>query len=303
MKKSTTLIAIIALFLLSSCAFNNKFLGPTKYDSNTKAVTVSKTKTDSIVAVYNGNNFQPTFLKNGIDSIALTYTLESVIFKSANGNNLNGWMLKPKGTAITHTILHFHGNGGNILGQFSIMKPLLAKGFQVFVFDYSGYGFSEGKATRKNLLKDGISAVNYLKNRADVKDTKFIIYGQSYGGHLAICVAEKTQNKIDGLVSEGAFSSHKDIAADGIKNIFTETMTRLWVKDIYSAKKAIGKIQKPILIIHSTEDKDIPFTMGKKLFEKANEPKAFMEVKGGHILSLFKYADEISEKIKKMGVQ
>jgi dipeptidyl aminopeptidase/acylaminoacyl peptidase len=303
MKKSTTLIAIIALFLLSSCAFNNKFLGPTKYDSNTKAVTVSKTKTDSIVAVYNGNNFQPTFLKNGIDSIALTYTLESVIFKSANGNNLNGWMLKPKGTAITHTILHFHGNGGNILGQFSIMKPLLAKGFQVFVFDYSGFGFSEGKATRKNLLKDGISAVNYLKNRADVKDTKFIIYGQSYGGHLAICVAEKMQNKIDGLVSEGAFSSHKDIAADGMKNKFTETMARLWVKDIYSAKKAIAKIKKPILIIHSSEDKTIPFAMGKKLFEKAIEPKAFMEVTGGHILSLFKYADEISEKIKKMGVQ
>jgi uncharacterized protein len=303
MKKSTTLIAIIALFLLSSCAFNNKFLGPTKYDSNTKAVTVSKTKTDSIVAVYNGNNFQPTFLKNGIDSITQTYTLESVVFKSANGNNLNGWMLKPKGVAITHTILHFHGNGSSILGQFSIMKPLLAKGFQVFVFDYSGFGFSEGEAKRQNMVKDGMGAVDYVKSREDVHGTKFIIYGQSYGGHLALCVAAKKQNDINGVVVEGTFTNHKDLGSDGIKNPFTKTMSRLFIREFYSATKVIHNIKKPILIVHSSEDRVIPFKMGKKLFEKANEPKEFMEVKGGHILSLFKYADEISEKIKKMGVQ
>jgi uncharacterized protein len=300
MKKSTTSIAITTLFVLSSCAFNNKFLGPRKYDSNTKAVTVSKTKTDSIVAVYNGNNFQPTFLKNGTDSIALTYTLESVVFKSTNGNNLNGWMLKPKGIAVTHTILHFHGNGGSILGQFSIMKTLLPKGFQIFVFDYSGYGFSDGKAKRQNMVKDGAGAVDYVKSRTDVKDTKVIIFGQSYGGHLAVCVAAKKQAEIDAVVIEGAFSNHKDLGSDGVKGKFTLAMTRLFVREIYSGTKAINKIQKPILVIHSNEDKVIPFEMGKKLFEKANEPKEFMEVKGGHIEALLNHVDTISEKIKKM---
>jgi uncharacterized protein len=301
MKKSTTSIAIITLFLLSSCAFNNKFLGPRKYDSNTKAVTISKTKTDSIIAVYNGNNFQPIFLKNGTDTIETNYTLESVVFKSANGNNLNGWMLKPKGIAVTHTILHFHGNGGSVLGQFSIMKPLLPKGFQIFVFDYSGYGFSDGEAKRQNMVKDGMGAVDYVKSRTDVKDTKFIIYGQSYGGHLAVCVAAKKQQEIDGLVIEGAFSNHKDLGSNGVKNRFTLAMTRLFVREIYSGTKAINKIHKPILIIHNNEDKVIPFEMGKKLFEKANEPKEFMEVKGEHIEALLIHADSISEKIKKMG--
>jgi uncharacterized protein len=301
MKKSTTSIAIITLFLLSSCAFNNKFLAPKKYDSNTKAVTISKTKTDSIVAVYNGNNFQPTFLKNGIDSIALTYTLESVVFKSTNGNNLNGWMLKPKGIAVTHTILHFHGNGGSILGQFSIMKNLLPKDFQIFVFDYSGYGFSKGEAKRQNMVKDGMGAVDYLKSREDVKGTKFIIYGQSYGGHLALCVAAKKQNDINGVVVEGTFTNHKDLGSDGIKNPFTKTMSRLFIREFYSATKVIHKINKPILIVHSSEDRVIPFKMGKKLFEKANEPKEFMEVKGEHLYALVNNLDIISEKIKKMG--
>jgi uncharacterized protein len=301
MKNLTNTIAIITLFFLSSCAYNNKFLAPRKYDSNTKAVTMSKTKTDSIVASYSRNNFQPTFLKNGIDTIALTYTLESVVFKSTNGNNLNGWMLKPKGIAVTHTILHFHGNGGSILGQFSIMKTLLPKGFQVFVFDYSGYGFSDGKATRKNMLTDGVSAVNYLKTRADVKDTKLIIFGQSYGGHLAVCVSAKKQLEIDGTVIEGAFTNHKDLGSDGAKNKFIKVMSRIFIKEFYSATKAISKIHKPLLIIHSNEDKVIPFKMGKKLFEKANEPKAFLEVKGEHLYALNEHTDIIAEKIKKMG--
>jgi uncharacterized protein len=301
MKKSTTSIAIITLFLLSSCAFNNKFLAPKKYDSNTKVITISRTKKDSIVAVYNGNNFQPTFLKNGIDSIALTYTLESVVFKSSNGNSLNGWMLKPKGIAVTHTILHFHGTSGSIISQHEIMRKLLPKGFQVFVFDYSGYGFSEGKAKKQHVVEDGTSAVDYLKTRADVKNTKLIIYGQSYGGHLAVCVSAKRQLEIDGTVIEGAFTNHKDVGALGVKNKFTEMMTRLWIREIFSATKVINKIYKPILIVHSSEDKTFPLEMGKKLFEKANEPKEFMEVKGGHIEALLIHADTISEKIKKMG--
>jgi uncharacterized protein len=301
MKNTTTSIAIITLLLLSSCAFNNKFLAPKKYDRSTKAITMSKTKTDSTVAVYSGSNFQPTFLKNGVDSITLNYTIESVIFKSGNGNNLNGWMLKPKSLAVTHTILHFHGNGGSILGQFSIMRPLLLKGFQIFVFDYSGYGFSEGEAKRQNMVKDGIGAVDYVKSRADVRDTKFILYGQSYGGHLAVSVAAKMQDDINGLVVEGAFTNHKDIGSNGVKNKFTLAMTRLFIREMYSGTEAINKVHKPILIIHSNEDKVIPFDMGKKLFEKANEPKEFMEVRGEHLYALVNNVNVISEKIKKMG--
>jgi uncharacterized protein len=299
MNKVTFSAIIILAVFSTSCAYNSKFLAPRKYTADTKAVTLSKSATDSTVAVYNGAPFQPFFLKNGRDTIDMGYTIESVLFTNRAGNKLNGWMLKSKTVPVIHTLLHFHGNAGSILGQFLAIKPLLTQGFQIFVFDYSGYGFSEGKATRKNLLADGIDAVAYVKTREDVKNKKLLLYGQSYGGHLSVCVAAKVQNEIDGLVVEGGFSNHKDLSVEGAKP-FIAFMSRIFVKEIYAATKAVKKIKKPILIIHSTEDKVIPFAMGKKVFDKANSPKEFFEIKGEHLAAPGLYTKEIWDKIKKM---
>lgn len=293
-------ITFITLAILgTSCAYNNKFLAPKKYTPDTKQVTISKSATDSTVAVYNGSPFQPVFLKNGIDTIDTGYIIESVLFTNRAGNKLNGWMLKSKTVQATHTLLHCHGNAGSILGQFAAVKPLLKEGFQIFVFDYSGYGFSEGEATRKNLLTDAADAVVYLKTRADVKNKKLILYGQSYGGHLSACIAAKVQNDIDALVVEGGFSNHKDLSATGAKP-FIAFMSRIFVKEIYAATKEIRKFKKPVLIIHSSEDKVIPFAMGKKVFDKANTPKEFFEVKGEHLAAPALYTKEIGDKIKQM---
>jgi uncharacterized protein len=295
-----TFMAFIALAILSiSCAYNNKFLSPRKYTTDTKQVTLSKSATDSTVAVYNGSPFKPVFLKNGIDTIDIGYTIESMLFTNKAGKKLNGWMLKSKTVPVTHTLLHFHGNGGSILGQFAAIKPLLKEGFQIFVFDYSGYGFSEGEATRKNLLTDGVDAIAYIKTREDVKNKKLILYGQSYGGHLSACIAAKVQNDIDALVVEGGFSNHKDLSAIGAKP-FIAFMSRIFVKEFYAATKEIKKFKKPVLIIHSTEDKVIPFAMGEKVFDKANAPKDFFEVKGEHLAAPALYTKEIGDKIKQM---
>jgi uncharacterized protein len=298
--KKVTFLAFIALIVLStSCAYNSKFLKPAKYTADTKRVTVSKSVKDSTIAVYTGSPFMPVFLKNGVDTIDINYTIESVLFTNKAGNKLNGWMLKSKTVLATHTLLHFHGNTGSIMGQNAAIRPLLSQGFQIFVFDYSGYGFSEGEATRKNLLSDGIDAVAYLKTRDDVKNKKLFLYGQSYGGNLSVCVAAKTQNDIDGLVVEGGFSNHKDLSALGAKP-FIAFMSRIFVKEIYAATKQIANFKKPVLIIHSTEDKVIPFAMGKKVFDKANAPKEFFEVKGEHLAAPALYTKQIGDKIKQM---
>lgn len=204
-------------------------------------------------------------------------------------------MLKPKNVTPTITLIHFHGNAGFLLSQYQAMTPLLKYGFQIFVFDYSGFGFSEGKATRTNVLIDGNSALTYVKSRDDIKNTKLVIYGQSLGGHLSAVVAQKRQTEIDGLVIEGAFSSHKDIAAK-TAGIFG----RMFVSEKYSAYKAIQEFEKPVLVIHSTEDETTPFEMGQKIFNNANEPKEFYEIKGCHICGPDFYADSISLKIQNM---
>jgi len=292
-------VTILTVLLLSACSFNQRFLQPTVPppipQDKDKVTLTSKTPQDTTIIEFNTTTFQPTFFNSDKDTIKFDYTIESVVFKSSSGNNLNGWLLKPKKATSKITLLHFHGNAGFIPSQYQAMTPLLDFGFQAFVFDYSGFGFSEGKATRDNVLLDGHSALTYLKGRDDVKDTKLIIYGQSLGGHLSAVVAEKRQADIDGLVIEGAFSSHKDIAAK-TAGVFG----RILVSEKYSAIKAIKDYEKPVLVIHSTEDQTIPFNMGQEIFSHANEPKEFYEIEKCHICGTNYYADSISAKIKKM---
>src|SRR5690554_2949549 len=216
----------------------------------------------------------------------------SVFFTSKSGHKLNGWMLKPKDIHPKATILFFHGNSGDLVRTHWSMTLLLQEGFQVFAIDYSGYGLSEGKAKRKHLLNDGNAAVDYLISREDVKGKKVIIYGQSLGGHLASVVATNNQDKIDALVIEGAFSSHKDIGKE-----FAGFLGKWLVKEMYSAKASLPGFTKPFLVIHSTEDEIIPFYMGKDLYNVANEPKTFYEIDGCHICGSRLYAEEIANKI------
>ena len=300
MNSKKHIIYLPILLLLTSCAYNKQFLRPTKYTTETKQIIANKTATDSIIIEYKGSPYQPVFLQKNRDTLLQNYSIESVIFKNDKGVNLNGWMLKSKKAAtISTTVLHFHGNTGSLLGQYSPIKPLLEKNLQVFVFDYSGFGFSDGEATRANLLTDGISAVKYLKTRTDVQNTKLILYGQSYGGHLAVCVASKTQKDVDLLVAEGAFSNHKDLSALGAK-AFIAFMSRIFVKEIYSGTKMIKKFTKPVLIIHSTNDKVIPYTMGEKLYNNANQPKYFLKINGQHLEATTNNLDEVVNAINKL---
>lgn len=203
--------------------------------------------------------------------------------------------MKPTGQNAEVTLLHLHGNAGSLFSQYKFITPFLKHGFQVFIVDYSGFGFSEGKATRNNALEDALLAFDYLRARPDVQNTKLAVYGQSFGGHLSVVVAEKRQADLDGLIVEGAFSSPGDIAASRLPLI-----GRVLVKPGYSAKRSILTYKRPVLIIHSTEDKVIPFYMGQRLYSKANEPKSFYEIRHSHICGPLYYEEEISQKIKIM---
>lgn len=288
------LIIIISLLLLSSCSLDKVYLQANPIPKSTKAVSF-KEKEGSTLVTFTGDNFNPTFLKDRKDTIDFDYTIESVIFESANGNKINGWFLKSKTQPANTTVLHFHGNAGNLISQVDLIKPLIPFGFQIFMFDYSGFGFSEGKASRNNVLIDANSALDYIKTRKDIQDTKLVIYGQSLGGHLSAVVASRRQNEIDALVIEGAFSSHKDIAEQS-----AGFLGKTLVSEKYSAVESIKSFKKPLLVIHSTEDQVIPFEMGQKIYNNANTAKQFLEIKGPHLYGPSYNAKEISRRIKNM---
>ena len=296
------LILILVLFsmtLLTACSFNKIFLQPTrlpKIPTDKEQISLTtKSNFGTVLVSFNTKTLQPTFLNNNKDTIKYDFTIESVVFKSTSGNDLNGWLLKPKNSKPTITLLHLHGNAGFLLSQSQSVIPLLKYGFQIFVFDYSGFGFSKGEATRENILLDGNAALSYLKSREDVKQTPLVLYGQSLGGSLAAVLAEQRQGDIDGLVMEGAFSSYKDIAAKT-----AGFFGRILVSDNYNTYKSIQNNKKPVLVIHSTEDKTIPFKMGQKIFDHANEPKEFYEIKNCHTCGPTFYGESISVKIVKM---
>ena len=274
---------------------NKLFYQPFKIPAKTTHVVINKGKPDSVQVRFIGNVHQPVFLKNSTDTLQFPYTIESILFKSTDGNMLNGWMLKPRDGNVQGTILHLHGNGGMLLSQYEAIAPLTQYGYQIFMFDYSGYGFSSGKPTRANVLADAQAALTYLLSRKDVQANEILLYGQSLGGHLAAVLAEQQQESIQALVVEGAFSSHKDVAQH-----FAGKFGRAFVKDGYSAKVALKTYSKPLLVIHSINDKTIPYAMGKTLFQVANEPKYFYTVEGDHIHAVIDHADSIAYKIKFM---
>lgn len=226
------------------------------------------------------------------------YSVEEINIKSNNGKNLNGWFLKPKHDTVFATVLQLHGNGGNISYQYQFSEPLIKKGFQIMVFDYEGYGKSEGEPTQQNVLDDAIQALNYIKQREDVKNKKLILFGQSLGGHLAVVVAAKAQKLIDALIVEDPFSGHIPIAIYHGKKSYhlPKFIPKMLISSKYEAIDYVDQITISKLFIHSTEDEVCPFYMGKDLFEKAKAPKEFWEIRGGHIQASHLYASEFAQK-------
>ena len=290
-------IALLVAILLAGCNFNKVFLQPTRMTQNAKWVKMYSPR-DTLLVTFSADTHQPTFFKNAKDTLPLDYEIKSVLFNGAGGNTLNGWWLKPKNSPPQITLIHFHGNAGCLMSQYRAMAPLVSKGFQLFLFDYSGFGFSQGKATRDNVLADGNAALTYVENSAEARNTRLIIYGQSLGGNLAAVVAHQREKEIDGLVLEGAFSSHKDIASHRIP-----LLGRILTKEKYSARKSIAMFHKPVLVIHSTEDKTVPFRMGKKLFDTAHPPKEFYVIQKPHLYGPNFYTDSIAVKMKRMLVK
>lgn len=266
------------------------FLVPTKLDNQNVPFKATYNKSADTIVVSDKVNFQPQFIAAENKLVDYPYHIESSVFESKSGNKLNAWVISNDSVYNGKNIIFFHGNAGNLVSQHKLMLPFVKAGYKVFMADYSGFGFSTGKATRKNVLLDGNSAIEYFTN----SDTtaRWIIYGQSLGGHLTPVVALANQDLIDGIVVEGAFTSHQDIGAKSAGFI-----ARILIAEKYSAKKALKQFKKPVLIIHSTEDNIIPYRMGEQLFEVANEPKQFYQIDKCHICGPIYFSENILRKM------
>lgn len=215
---------------------------------------------------------------------------EDVFFTSADGARLHGWWL-PSRSHPRGTILFLHGNAENISTHFANVSWLPQEGFNVLIFDYRGYGRSEGHAELSGIVADTEASLRYLAERLADPRHKLILFGQSLGGALAINLAGNSplKNRLSGVVVESAFSDYRDIAREKLASAWLtwplQWPLSLTVNNHFSPMKAIAKIAPvPILIIHSRKDPVIPYWHGQRLYEKANPPKTlWLTIDGEHI--------------------
>jgi fermentation-respiration switch protein FrsA (DUF1100 family) len=225
------------------------------------------------------------------DRLGLAY--RETRFQTEDGLELYGWFLPAKGSALG-TILHLHGNAENISTHFAGVAWMPARGFNVFVFDYRGYGASEGNPSLEGAQKDIDAAMRTLLARGDIDKNRIVIYGQSLGGALAVYnVAHSPfRDHIRALVIESAFSGYVEITREKFADHWFswpfQWIPSLTVDDRFSPLPVIGKISPiPLLILHGDRDAVVPVHHGPRLYEAALEPKQLWIIPGaGHIQAM-----------------
>ncbi len=199
---------------------------------------------------------------------------EDVYFMAPDGVVLHGWFLPAPHDAPSpgaQTWLWFHGNGGNIstrVGQLERAHRLL--GVQQFIFDYRGYGNSEGRPSEQGTYLDARAALAYLDNRPDVDSSRVVYFGHSLGAAVAVELAAFRPPA--GMALIAPFSSIRDMA----KLVLPLPMAGWIVRNHYNSMALMPKVHTPLLILHGELDEIVPYSQGIKLFEAANSPKRFV---------------------------
>ncbi|MDB4408979.1 alpha/beta fold hydrolase [Akkermansiaceae bacterium] len=206
------------------------------------------------------------------------YKHEEVTFKSKDGTKLHGWFIQNHGDERKGTVVYSHGNAGAIGHHLSFITWASSAGYQILMYDYRGFGKSEGSVERKGIIEDVNAAIQYAKSRKDVDSKKMFSFGHSLGGAKSITAlgGEKGES-VAGVISFAGFSSYQKIARRMAGEIALNLVT-----DELSPRDYVVKISPtPLLIVHGDQDGVVPVEHGRELFEKAKEPKSLIEVKGG----------------------
>ncbi len=219
---------------------------------------------------------------------------EMTRFPTETGESLGGMFFPARRKPALGTVVHFHGNAQNMSAHFTFAYWLVNHGFNVFVFDYRGYGISEGKPGVKRAVQDGVAAIRYVRARKDVAADRVVVFAQSLGGAIAIAaLAQMKEPPVRALAIDSSFSSYSTVAQDKLGKLWPTwplqwPLSRLLFSTRWHPKRHVAGLPKmPLLFIHGTADRVIPYREGQRLFERANEPKEFWTIENGRHTDAF----------------
>ena len=206
------------------------------------------------------------------DNIGLKF--ENVEFMTSDNVSLHGWYIPAERERAV--LLFCHGNAGNISHRLESIHLFNRLGLSVFIFDYRGYGRSEGKPDEEGTYNDAIAARDWLVDHKQYDPQKIVVFGRSLGGAVAARLAYEKNPKA--MIIESAFTSVGDMGAQ----IYPYMPVKLLLRYHYRTIDYIGGARCPVLVIHSPDDELVSFSHGQKLYDAAPEPKKFLEITGGH---------------------
>lgn len=202
---------------------------------------------------------------------------ESVWFNSADGTRLHGWFFESQSGPEIATVIFFHGNGGNIGNVSWVGQRFAKRGFDVLLFDYRGYGASDGDtANESDLYADGDAAVAFVKNVKGARQERIVLYGQSLGTAIVADVASR--GNFGAVVLESGFSSASSVAESALP--WLPRWLHFLGKNRFESARKLTSVKAPILITHGDPDHTIPTVESQMLFASANEPKKLLIFRG-----------------------
>ncbi len=225
---------------------------------------------------------------------------EDVEFKSQDGTRLGGWYFHhkdPKLKTPKATLVFFHGNGENRTSHFTTLVWLLDEGYDFFIFDYRGYGNSEGTPDPKGTVEDGMAAIRWAhQNKLNHKtpDVPLVVFAQSLGGAVALrsLIELKKEVPIAWIVVDSSFQSYQwagmSVLSQSIVGSLFQPFSFLALSDEWAPGDRIKELAPtPILIMHGDQDQMIHYRLGERLFITAGEPKEFLRIEGGYHTDAF----------------
>lgn len=205
--------------------------------------------------------------------------VQVLTFEEAHGTQLSGWLYKLC-AGDSGLILMSHGNAGNIMHRVELARRLVSDtGCSIFLYDYQGYGASQGSPSVKGILRDGIAAFDFAVEKLEYKSEQIIVYGESLGCAVAAYIASQRQARA--IILQSPFRSLPAIARD-VFNPLKMLPGIIFPEPHLNTEELLKTAHAPLLILHGKSDEVIPYRHGESLHRVALEPKTFVCLASRH---------------------
>ena len=199
---------------------------------------------------------------------------EDVSLTTSDNERLHGWYIPAANSR--GVLLFFHGNAGNISHRLDSIKIFHELDLDILIIDYRGYGQSTGETSEQGTYLDAQAAWDYLINTRRVPANRIIVFGRSLGGAIGAWLG--VQRTPAAVIIESSFSSGVDMA----HRLYPFLPARLITRLQYPVVDYAGRLNCPVLVVHSRHDEIIPFSMGQAIYAAVKQHKKFLELRGDH---------------------